>query len=92
MADVREYFSNTAQEKSEANDVQMIASQKKGKRKCYIFFSSGSSSTDTDSEPVNKHSQQNSIFTSLRKLLALVALKFIPSPNSHQLSPHLTGV
>ncbi len=33
MADVPEHFSDTAQEKSEANDVQMIASQKKRKEK-----------------------------------------------------------
>ena len=57
MADVPEHFSDTAQEKSEANDVQIVATQKKKKkkkRKYYISSSSESSSGDTDSEPVNK--------------------------------------
>ena len=57
MADVPEHFSDTAQQKSEANDVQIDATQKKKKkekRKYYISSSSESSSSDTDSEPVNK--------------------------------------
>ena len=33
MADVPEHFSDTAQEKSEANDVQIVATQKKKKKK-----------------------------------------------------------
>ncbi len=64
MADVLEHFSVTVQEKSEANDVQIIASQKKNKkkRKCYVSFSSESSSTDTHSaEPVNMSSAVNKI-------------------------------
>ena len=60
MADVPEHFSDTPQEKSEANHVQIIASQGNVTRE--------SSSTDTDSEPVNKCSQQNLIFTSFKKL------------------------
>lgn len=58
VADVPEHFSDTAQEKSEANDVQIIATQKKEKkkkRKYYVSSSSESSSSDTElSEPVNK--------------------------------------
>ena len=43
MADVPGHFSDTAQEMSEGNDVQIIASQKKGKeKKCYVSFSSES--------------------------------------------------
>ncbi len=41
MVDVPEHLSDTAQEKSAANDVQIIASQKK-KRECQKSFSSES--------------------------------------------------
>ena len=56
-ADVPEHFVDTVQKKSEGNDVQIIASQKRKKRKCYVSFSSESSSTDTHSEPVDKRSR-----------------------------------
>ena len=59
---VPEHFSHTTQEKSEANDVQIITND---------VQISESSSTDTDSEPVNKRSQQNSRLTSFKNLLAL---------------------
>ncbi len=70
MADVPEHSSDTPPEKSEANHVQITATQKKKrkKRKCYVSFSSESWSTDTHSEPDNKRSQQNLIFTSFRNL------------------------
>ena len=61
MADVSEYFSDTAQEISEANDVQIIASNK---RKCYVE----SSTTDTHSELVNKRSQQKLTLSKIKKL------------------------
>ena len=107
--DVSEHFSDTAQEKSEANHVQITASQekKKKKRRCYVSFSSKSSSTDMDSEPVNKHTDNIEHLQSFKNLGALCALKFIPIPwfaygnisdwvtpgviNPHQLSPCLTG-
>ena len=49
MADVPEDFSDIAQEKAEANDVQIITSQKRKIRKKQILsvVSSESSSTDT---------------------------------------------
>ena len=58
MADVPEHFSDTAQEKSEANDAQIIASQRRNRRnnECYVFFSSV---FESHSEPVNKRSQRN---------------------------------
>ncbi len=65
MAYVPEHFSYTAQEKP-ANDVQIIASQKK---KCHVPSSSESSSTDTHmSGPVHKPNQQNLTFTSFKNL------------------------
>ncbi len=49
MADVPEHFSDTAQEKSKANDVLYLLplkKEKQEKRKCYVSFSSESSSID----------------------------------------------
>ncbi len=81
MADVHEHFSDTAQEKSETNDVQVIASkkekrEKQEKKKCYVSFSSESLSTDIHSEPVDKIQY----LQALKNLPALFALKFVPSP------------
>jgi hypothetical protein len=54
MADVFEHFSHwrySAKAKSEAYDVEIIASQKNEKKR-YVSFSSFY--TDTDNEPANK--------------------------------------
>ncbi len=55
MADVPEHFSDTAQERFASQNEKLFSVT----CTCYVSFSSESSSTDTDSEPVNKRSQQN---------------------------------
>ena len=72
MADVPEYFSDTAQEKSEANDAQIInclsKKEKQEEREMLrVLFKRELEYTDAYSEPVHKRCQQNLIFTSFNK-------------------------
>ncbi len=81
MADVPKHFSDTAQEKSEANDVQIIASKKRKSRKKENVTCPFQVRVRALIRTVNqltsryKRSQQNSIYTSFKKFTIFVCIE-----------------